>query len=589
MIGVLTSVASMSVAGSVLYAAVEVLRRFFRWKMRFRWQFLLLVLVLARFLIPFGPTGGLLGQLAGAGREAGTVTARSAAVQGRTIQDLPVISAGGGTSLPNLDWPVLIGGIWLTVAAVLFMVSVWRYRLYVRHVCRAAPADKQAQLETLGQCLDELRIHRRVRLLVSSFVPSPMLIGVLRPAVVLPRSLRGQNLRHVLLHELTHVRRQDIVFRWLALAAVCLHWLNPLVYVLRRQLEAAGELACDEAVLEHIGSAEAAAYGSTLLAAARSGMTRPAPGTPGMAAQNSVLRERLEAIVIRSSGRRHWRSLGVCAVVGTVVLAIALGVFSNPGAAAPPSGQMVGHPEPESHRLSSPEQAAPGVGMSGSGTSEYPKVEAKEKTVVGADAQECAEQAYASSNLPRFQLCFPSLTMVQQETWLRRLYGDRAVPFYGAAVNEAELSPAAAARLLEEFYADENAAFFSMTLDILRQEELRQWYERAEADGSWTFLSILADALGWEDKFNALEEELAKRQVEEYAAVGIEMDNDGYLYCGERLRVLYDPRPDQSCFLLNIDPAGLISIEVERDAEGVIRKVRRMRSTEAEALLADLA
>jgi TonB family protein len=104
--------------------------------------------------------------------------------------------------------------------------------------------------------LEELRralgIRRRVRVLESADARMPLTWGILRPVVLLPEGAREwppARLRTVLLHELAHVARLDLLAQAIAQAACCLYWFHPLAWMAARQLRKERERACDDAVL----------------------------------------------------------------------------------------------------------------------------------------------------------------------------------------------------------------------------------------------------------------------------------------------------------------------------------------------------
>jgi bla regulator protein BlaR1 len=78
-------------------------------------------------------------------------------------------------------------------------------------------------------------------------------MGFIRPRLVFPEglldTLSTSQLRHILLHELSHLKRLDIVIGWAMAAVEVLHWFNPLVWVAARQMHRDRELACDADVL----------------------------------------------------------------------------------------------------------------------------------------------------------------------------------------------------------------------------------------------------------------------------------------------------------------------------------------------------
>lgn len=159
------------------------------------------------------------------------------------------------------------------------------YRSFVRAVRREArPVDDPALLAGLRRASRRAGVRHEVELLCLPGLPTPMLLGVQHPCIVLPdRETGREELFCTLLHELIHYRRRDFLCRWLAGAAACLHWWNPLARRLEREMDHACELACDEAVLRLLRPGDRRLYGEVLLrAAAGHGLPGSAP-EPGRA------------------------------------------------------------------------------------------------------------------------------------------------------------------------------------------------------------------------------------------------------------------------------------------------------------------
>ena len=55
-----------------------------------------------------------------------------------------------------------------------------------------------------------------------------------------------------ILHELMHIKRLDMFYKWLVQFAVCVHWFNPFVYLMRKETGRGCELSCDEAVIREL-------------------------------------------------------------------------------------------------------------------------------------------------------------------------------------------------------------------------------------------------------------------------------------------------------------------------------------------------
>ena len=154
--------------------------------------------------------------------------------------------------------------------------------------------------------------------MVSTSVHTPVLVGVLRPVIVLPEAAEPDRLADILRHELTHARRHDLLYKWFAAAVTSLHWFNPLMIPVRRALGRDCELSCDEAVVRPMDAARRRHYGETLLALAAAPSSRPGPLAATLCEEKEQLKERLIAIA-------HPRRSGAAAVLLSLLLIPAVG------------------------------------------------------------------------------------------------------------------------------------------------------------------------------------------------------------------------------------------------------------------------
>ena len=161
-----------------------------------------------------------------------------------------------------------IGYLWLagTGAFLMFLLgSYGRFRFQL--LKNSINIPEHPLLEEVRQALG---IRRTIPLRVVPGLPSPMLVGILSPVVCLPDpSLPQDQLRMVLLHELTHYKRKDLLLKWLALLVNALHWFNPLAWLLTRSLGQACEDACDRDVTRDMTLQERKLYMSTILTLAQ--------------------------------------------------------------------------------------------------------------------------------------------------------------------------------------------------------------------------------------------------------------------------------------------------------------------------------
>jgi beta-lactamase regulating signal transducer with metallopeptidase domain len=130
----------------------------------------------------------------------------------------------------------------------------------------ATPAPEEMQLWLRGLCARN-GVHRQVRLLVSTHIPAPISLGFLTPAVLIPQELldvlSDSELEHIVLHELSHLKRRD---DWTNLAQKFIEAvlpIQPAIYWIGRRMVLEREMACDDWVIAATGTARR--YASSLV------------------------------------------------------------------------------------------------------------------------------------------------------------------------------------------------------------------------------------------------------------------------------------------------------------------------------------
>lgn len=171
-------------------------------------------------------------------------------------------------STPAFLWKFLFI-IW-TTGAILALLSGIRSALKLRTLHYSAlPLQHPKARELFKSCLDTLHIQRPVAVYSTAFLRSPVMTGVLRPRIYLPIRLLSdyheEDLRYILLHELTHYRHLDAITGYLMNLAGTLYWFHPLVWVSLRAMRTDRELACDARVLSVLEETAYEDYGLTLL------------------------------------------------------------------------------------------------------------------------------------------------------------------------------------------------------------------------------------------------------------------------------------------------------------------------------------
>ena len=327
------TVLSLSVSGSILALILLAIRPLLKNRASKAFQYYIWLLVLLRLALPFSFDGSIMSriipQTAVAQEPADSAPDDSNGMlsqgvnipQGNepnTAQEIaPSETALNGIGAPEPEtssasapihfniWSFAVGHlmeIWLLGAVVHFAWFIIAYLRFSRKVRRTSVRPHPKDMEVFAR----LRGNANVHLACNPYIDTPMMIGFLSPCVIIPQLAFVENgmkpeLQHILRHELTHYRRHDLLYKWLVAAVSSLHWFNPLMILVRREINRACELSCDEAVVRSLGVAQRQNYGETLLAIASSKRLPAGIVATTMCEEKRALKERLESIMTYKS------------------------------------------------------------------------------------------------------------------------------------------------------------------------------------------------------------------------------------------------------------------------------------------------
>ena len=236
-------------------------------------------------------------------------TEESAAEAGQT-------APAAASAVRTIPVTALLSALWLFGALAAALVQGGGYLLARRRLLRDARPDLEAE-EQAGQTAAGLGLKRAVPVRRSGQVRTPMVLGLIRPVLLLPE---GQAVDEVVLcHELTHLKRLDLAYKALLVAACWLHWFNPLVWWMSRAASENLELCCDDDVAAGRDAAFRRKYGELLLSTAEE---KPGPTLSSrFGGSKQAMRDRLANLFVKKKRGRllACAALAVLALVGGLV------------------------------------------------------------------------------------------------------------------------------------------------------------------------------------------------------------------------------------------------------------------------------
>jgi bla regulator protein BlaR1 len=335
--GMASWVWGVTVPATVLIVIALLVQRLFRGVLPPRWSYAVSLLVFLRLALPFAPASRL--SVFNLEKQAGFLSSFPAAPQhssdtrfGSSALALgsspvvepesflahglsPALAAAANRPIPP-DEPVhflsaigVMKYVWLLGCLTMLGSLLWRQRQFTIELRSWEQVHELQVLELLAHCQAVIGVRGRLTILVAKQLHTPALFGIFRPRLLIPaemlRDLDQDELRHIFLHELVHLKRGDVLVNWAGLMLRALHWFNPFVWVALRRLRAEQELACDAAVMAGLTADERLGYGGTLLRLLEAASVRGlCPGAVPFNTNKQTIKRRIKMIAqFKPAGR----------------------------------------------------------------------------------------------------------------------------------------------------------------------------------------------------------------------------------------------------------------------------------------------
>jgi beta-lactamase regulating signal transducer with metallopeptidase domain len=330
-----------SLHASVLIGLVFLIQRMFGKFLSPRWRYALSLLVLLRLVLPAVPSSQFSVFNLGASRF--QLASQTATIPRATLPDLALVieptvleSARPVTSFALETKPIVetngfgvlnaLELVWLIGLCALLLCTIRRHREFSRWVKSQKTAADAGILSLVEDGKAVMGVTKPIRTICVSNLGTPAVFGWWKPCLLLPErmiaSLSQEELRLVILHELAHVKRHDILLNWIIIVVRSLHWFNPLVWLAMRRLRSERELVCDEMVMTHLGTEERRLYGNTLIKLVKDfSKIRFCPSLVPAINSKSEIKRRVRMIA-------QFRPATRAAVIGSAALVLAVCCFT---------------------------------------------------------------------------------------------------------------------------------------------------------------------------------------------------------------------------------------------------------------------
>ncbi|MDQ0168026.1 M56 family metallopeptidase [Bacillus horti] len=209
------------------------------------------------------------------------------------------------------------------IAYLTWQTYVYRRLLKMLESTRSPIPHNSEAVLLLPFIKESLGIKSNIQLAYSSGIRSPVLVGLWSPTIYLPvEKTANVDMSMVIRHELIHLKRKDLWFKAFTLGASALHWFNPLVHLLRKDIHTWSELSCDEEVVREMSYAERKRYGETILNVVAGSRNLPVQFCASLSGDGKQLKRRLEIML-------NTKKLKKSTIVLTTVALITVGAVGT--------------------------------------------------------------------------------------------------------------------------------------------------------------------------------------------------------------------------------------------------------------------
>ena len=140
----------------------------------------------------------------------------------------------------------------LIVASILLIYTVIQVTKRNKALRNSVRIESDSRIEEL---VNSFRLKRQVQIYINDGIKVPITYGVVRPKIIIQSQVLEDNnlLKYVIIHEMVHIKKFDIVLTHIKNVLTCLFWYNPFILVASRYMEDDLELLCDKLVIQRVG------------------------------------------------------------------------------------------------------------------------------------------------------------------------------------------------------------------------------------------------------------------------------------------------------------------------------------------------
>ncbi|HEY5587033.1 MAG TPA: M56 family metallopeptidase [Ruminiclostridium sp.] len=282
-------VVSLSLMGSILAIGLLIIKSLFRQKLGANWHYYIWIVLILRLMVPFTPSTpiSVLNLIPGYHHVIDLTKPPTTSING--INSASVIQSNdnisetpteASNSIQNAQQPQVSSArvwfnwqtaslVWIIGVSAIFLYIVLINGLLFFKTKKLKLCESEDILRILQECKSILKICSEVYIVYDTTTKSPSIFGLFHPKIIISHEivekLSDEELSYIFLHELSHLKRGDLLVNGLVLAIQAVYWFNPIVWYGLHRMKQECEIACDANALAALKPEEHKKYGQTII------------------------------------------------------------------------------------------------------------------------------------------------------------------------------------------------------------------------------------------------------------------------------------------------------------------------------------
>lgn len=328
----------LSLSGSILFLVISIFKPLTKKIFSDTWHYYMLVLTMCIFILPIGNLVALPKiidykvpiptETVGRIMEDKKISQIQATDNEKITQEENANMAAdkNQTAIKESEQPLsyrisvaeMILGIWITGMSIFLGREIYVYKSFYKKLRAVSDTvgEDSCLYCVLENCKKALNINKKIIIKESLKIKSPMIAGIFNPIIIVPKMEYSENkLEMIFTHELIHYKRKDLIVKIFALIVNIINWFNPIVYIIRSNINVVCELSLDEQMVKNFDKSKRKYYGEVILDLIEYSQNRSLIIGTSVCKSRKELEKRLKNIVYFQKSKKLIASLSLIVAI----------------------------------------------------------------------------------------------------------------------------------------------------------------------------------------------------------------------------------------------------------------------------------